>query len=250
MKMQLLVLTLAALASGAAVADSSSQAPFVQGQTIQVGHQIEGGATVVYDSFTGGTFTTTTGVPRAYEGGAANLSASGPQVDITAVTVYMASTAAGTYNNVRARIQLWNTYTEGATPVYSNPAGALINADLGPLTTTANTFTVIPITLTTPIRLNTLTNKGFAVNFQVDTGAGLADSLDVTGLLATTTAPTVGTSAVNGGNGFYRNASARTDFNFVPTDLRTFTSATNARLAIILTGQSTTPVSLQSFDVE
>ena len=250
MKFRILALAIAALTSGVAVADSVSPATFVPGQTIQVGPQVEGGATVVYDSFTGGTPTTTTGVPRTYEGGAANLVAAGPQVDITAVTVYMASTAAGSDANVRARIQLWDTYTQTATPIYSNPAGALITADLGPITTTANTFLTLPITLAIPVRLNSRTNKGFAVNFQVDTGAGLADSPDVTGLLTHTAAPTVGTNAVNAGNGFYRNASGRTDFNFIPADLRTFTGLVNTRLAVILTGQSTTPVSLQKFEVE
>lgn len=249
MKFHVLALALAACTSGPAFADSASPATFVRGQTIQVGPQLQGGATVVYDSFTGGTPTTTTGVPRTYEGGAANLAAAGPQVDITAITVYMASTAAGTYTNVRARVQLWNTYVQTATPIYSSPAGELITADLGPITTTINSFLTIPITLAFPVRLNSLTNKGFAVNFQVDTGAGFADSPDVTGLLTHTAPPAVGTNAVNAGNGFYRNASGRTDFNFIPADLRTFTGLTNTRLAIILTGNSTVPVSLQSFEI-
>lgn len=240
---------LAALLSVAASSAQSESAsgPLAIGQRIQIG--APGGTDpVVYDS-TGGQFTTTTGVPRAYIGGAANITGAGPQVDITSIDVFMAATAAVTFTNVRARIQLWDTYAAAATPIYSAPAGVLITADTGPITTTANTVTTLTITLPAPLRLNSLTGKGFAVNFQGDTGAGLADDPNLTTPLAINGAQAVGTSAVGGGNGFYRNASGRTDFNFVPGDLRTFTGITDARAALVLRGNSSVPVSLQSFDV-
>jgi hypothetical protein len=247
MKFRMTVMA-ALLSVAASNAQSETPAgPLAMGQRIQVGAP-RGADPVVYDS-TGGSFTTTTGVPRAYIGGAANLVGAGPQVDITSIDVFMAATAAVTFTNVRARIQLWDTYAPAGTPIYSAPAGVLITADAGPVTTVANTVTTLTITLPTPVRLNSLTGKGFAVNFQGDTGAGLADDANLTVPLAINGAQNVGTSAVGAGNGFYRNASGRTDFNFLSSDLRTFTGITDTRTALVLRGNASVPVSLQSFDV-
>jgi hypothetical protein len=222
--------------------------PLQAGQRLQIGVPRGAGDPVVYDS-TGGSFTTTTGVPRAYMGGAANIVGAGPQVDITSIDVFMAATTGATYTNVRARIQFWDTYTAAGTPIFSDAVGAVITADTGPVTTVTNTVTTLTINLPSPVRLNSLTNKGFAVNFQSDTGGGLADDPNLTTPLSINGAQAVGTSAVNAGNGFYRNASGRTDFNFVPGDLRTFTGITDARTSLVLRGNSSVPVMLQSFDV-
>lgn len=234
------------VAAGNAQSETTSGL-LAMGQHLQVGGP-RGADPVVYDS-TGASFTTTSGVPRAYIGGAANIIGAGPQVDITSIDVFMVATAAVSFTNIRARIQLWDTYTSAATPVYSAPAGVLITADMGPVTTVANTVVTLTITLPSPVRLNSLTGKGFAVNFQGDTGAGLADDVNLTVPLAVNGAQTVGSSAVGGGNGFYRNASGRTDFNFVPGDLRTFGTFTDTRAALVLRGNASVPVSLQSFDV-
>lgn len=242
---------LAALMSVAAAGHAQSESASVllaRGQHIHVGAP-RGGDPVVYDSTTGAQFTTTTGTPRAYIGGAANITGPGPQVDITSIDVFMAATADVSFTNVRARIQFWDTYASAASPIYSAPAGAVVEADTGPLTTVTNTVSTITITLPTPLRLNSLTGKGFTVNFQGDTGGGLADNANLTVPLAINGAMAVGTSAVNAANGFYRNASGRTDFNFIPSDLRTFTGITDTRTALVLRGNASVPVTLQSFDV-
>lgn len=236
------------LAAGGFAKAETPVTGFVAGQHLQIGTPRGVGDPAVYDA-TGGSFTTTTGVPRAYMGGAANIVGPGPQVDITSIDLFMAATAAGTYTNVRARIQLWDTYASASSPIFSAPAGAIITADTGPISTTINTVSTLTINLPSPLRLNSLTNKGFAVNFQSDTGAGLADDPNLTTPLSINGAQTLGTSAVNAGNGFYRNASGRTDFNFVPGDLRTFTGITDARTSIVLYGNASVPVMLQSFDV-
>lgn len=250
MKFHVLAVALAALTSGAAFAESASQATYTQAGFVTVGAQTPSGSSVVYDSFTGASPTTTTGAPRTYEGGAFNMSGAGPQVDISSITVYMASPAGGTFTSFQARVQLWNTYTAASTPVFSTPAGATIVANVAGQTLAANTFLAITIPVSPAVRLNSLANKGIAVNFKGDSGAGLVDTDNLTGLLTVNTPPAVGTSAIAGGSGFYRNASSRTDFNFIPTDLRNFAApTTDAKLAVILSGTSTTPVSLQTFEV-
>lgn len=247
-RMTLLAAALLIVSTASSAQTESLSGPLVLGQNIQIGAP-RGGATTVYDA-TGGQFTTTTGVPRAYMGGAANIAGAGPQVDITSIDVFLAATTGATYTNVRARIQFWDTYASAATPIFSAPAGTLITADTGPITTVTNTVNTLTINLPTPVRLNSLTGKGFAVNFQSDTGGGLADDPNITTPLSINGAQLVGTSAVGGGNGFYRNASGRTDFNFVPGDLRTFTGITDARTSLVLRGNASVPVMLQSFDVE
>lgn len=243
----LLLAILSVTATGAAHADTAA-GTLQQGPRIQLGAS-RGVDPVVYDS-TGGTFTVSTSQPNSYIGGAANFAGPGPQVDITSIDVFMASVAATSYTNIRLRVQFWDTYAAGATPVYSNAAGVVIEADTGPVNTAASTVSTLTINLPAPLRLNSLTAKGFAVNFQGDTGSGLADTSNLVTAIAVNGAPTVGTSAVGSGNGFYRNASARTDFNFLTTDLRTFAApTTNARAALIVRGNASVPVSLQSFDV-
>ncbi|OJY97078.1 MAG: hypothetical protein BGP25_12305 [Lysobacterales bacterium 63-13] len=206
---------------------------------------------VVFDSFTTAAgLTTTTGTPRTVMGGVVTTSGAGPEVDITAIDVYAASTATASYTNVRVNIQLWDIYTAAGVPVFSSPAGALITADLGPVQFTANTFSPVSLTLPVPVRLNSLANKGIAVSYQVDTGSGLAVTDAMTSLITYDGAVSVGTYVLNGGNGFFRNASNRPDYNFLSSDLRTFTGITDAAFGVILYGDATVPVTLQSFNVD
>ncbi|MDC8014313.1 hypothetical protein [Tahibacter soli] len=220
-----------------------------RGQTLSVGIPRGKGDPVVYDA-TGAEFTTTTGSPRTFIGGAANIDGPGPQVDVTSMDLFMAATAAGSYTNIRARVQFWDTYVQASSPVFSNAAGTVIEADFGPLEAVANTVYTLTINLPAPLRLNSLNAKGFTVSFQGDTGAGLATADALTTALSINGAQNVGTSAVNSGNGFYRNVGNQTTFNFQSTDLRTFTGITDARASIVLRGNATVPVSLQAFDVE
>lgn len=244
----LIPLVLSTLLAGVAQAEPASLTRLAAGSHINIG-AVRGGETTVYDS-TSTTFTTTTGSPRTFIGGVANLVGAGPQVDITSIDVYMAATAAVNFTNVRARIQLWNTYTSSATPIFSNAAGAVIEADIGAFSSAANNYTIITINLPTPLRLNSLSGKGFAVSFQGDSGGGLAATDNLTSTMNYGGALPVGGNGIAGGNGFFRNASGRTDFNFVPGDLRTFTGIDDARPSLVLRGNADVPVSLQSFDVD
>lgn len=241
------MLTVTAASAGAAQNEPSA-APMAFGGRIVVGAP-RGADPVVYDA-TGTSLTITSGTPRTYIGGVANIAGAGPQVDVSSVDLSLASVAAVTYTNIRARIQFWDVYNAAGTPVYSSPAGATIEADLGPQSLNANNVYTITLNLPTPLRLNSLNGKGFAVNFQGDTGAGLVDDTNLTTALTYGSAQPVGTSAVGGGNGFYRNASGRTDFNFLTTDARTFNGITDARTMLVIRGNATVPVSLQSFNVE
>lgn len=206
---------------------------------------------VVYDSFTVATgLTTTTGSPRTVMGGGFTAAGAGPEVDISKITVYMAATSAATYTNVRVNIQLWDTAAAASTPVFGSAAGSLIVVDLGPVTTTTNTFNAVDITLPSPIRLSSLANKGIAVGYQGDSGAGLVTTDALTSLLTYGAPVSVGTNSFNGGNGFLRNASLRSDYNFLPSDLRTFTGITDVGFGVILYGNATVPVTLQSYSVD
>ena len=234
---------------GQAQAADNAGGVLARGATFHVGVPRGKGDPVVYDS-TGGDFTTTGSTPRTFIGGAANIDGAGPQVDITSIDVYMAATTDASYSNVRARIQFWDTYAAASSPVFSNAAGTVIEADVGPIDTVANTVNTITITLPTPLRLNSLSGKGFAVNFQGDTGAGLVSTDELTTPLSVNGPMNVGSSAAGAGNGFYRNASALTNFNFQSADLRSFNGITDVRASLTLRGNATVPVSLQSFDVE
>lgn len=247
--------TIVALPASAAN-DAASAAPFHRGQAISINlsnglARGAGADPIVFDSFTSATgLTTTTGVPRTFMGGVFTSSGAGPQVDVTAIDVYPASTAAANYTNVRINIQLWNTYAAAGSPVFSSPASAVISADVGALAAAVNTFYPVTITLPTPVRLNSLANKGIAISYQVDTGSGLVVSDNMTSLLTYEGSVSVGTYVLNGGNGFFRNASGRTDYNFLSSDLRTFTGIDDAALGVILYGDATVPVTLQSFGVD
>lgn len=241
-------LVLSAAVAGVAQAESANLTRLAAGSHVNIG-AVRGGETTVYDS-TSDTFTTTGSTPRSFIGGVANLAGAGPQVDITSIDVYMGVTAAVNYTNVRARIQFWNTYSSSATPVFSNAAGAVIEADIGAFTSAANQYTIITINLPTPLRLNSLSGKGFAVSFQADSGGGLAATDNLTSTMNYDDGYAVGSSGIAGGNGFFRNASGRTDFNFLSSDLRTFTGITDVRTSLVLRGNADVPVSLQSFDVD
>ena len=205
----------------------------------------------VYDSFTTATgLTTTTGVPRSVMGGGFSAAGAGPQVDISKITVYMAATTAVAYSNIRVNIQLWDTAAAASTPVFGSAAGSLIVADLGAVSTTANTFNAVDVTLSPPVRLNSLASKGIAVSYQGDSGSGLATTDALTSLMTYGAPVSVGTNSFNGGNGFLRNASLRTDYNFLPSDLRTFSGITDVGFGVILYGNASVPVTLQSYSVD
>ena len=111
----------------------------------------------------------------------------------------------------------------------------------------ASTIYSIPVTFSTPITFAALADRGFAVSYQGDTGTGLAITDNLTSIIRSSTAAfAVGSSSMNG---YYRNASTRTDYNFANTDSRTL-GLTNQGIAIILKGNATFPVSLQNFEVK
>ncbi len=228
----LVSIVLFAVIASVAHADAGNGA-LAAGSHLTVGAAVRSGEAVVYDS-TAPSVTLTGSTPHTFIGGAANLAGTDSQVDITSIDMFMGVVAAASYTNVRARIQFWDTYTAGATPVFSTAAGAVIEADLGPLNLTGGTAYTVTLNLPTPLHLNSLANVGFGVSFQGDTGSGLAVTDNLTSALSYGGAYIAGSSAISGGNGFYRNASGRTDFNFVPTDLRTFTGITDVRPSLVL----------------
>lgn len=184
--------------------------------------------TLVFDSFTGATaYTTTTGSPRTFMGMPFNLDgAAGSDPAITRITFYLAYTgaAAQTYQSLRIQFQLWDGWSGTADPVFSSPlsSGAMFADVAGPVTLTPNTYSPLTVTLTTPLPMSGLLSHGIAVNYQGDTGSGLASADALTSLLRYGSTPlAVGANGLSNAYG-YRNASGHVDFNFAPTDSRSF----------------------------
>jgi hypothetical protein len=201
----------------------------------------------LYDSATGATLVMTGNTPRSFMGSVFTLiDPLLTPIQITDGTLYMGSIAAVSYTNVVANIQFWDTYSGASTPVFSSATGAVQSFSLGAVSTAASSFYTIPVTFSTPITFAALADRGFAVNYQGDTGPGLANTDNLTSLIRYGPAMATGSSSLNG---YYRNVSTRTDFNFLPTDLRSL-SLTNQGIAIILNGNATFPVSLQKLSVE
>jgi hypothetical protein len=200
--------------------------------------------TTLLDTFSlAETLTLTTSTPRTYMGNSFtnnSLPAGTTGFQISDLTIYMASGAAASYSDIVARLQFWNSYNANGASVFSNAAGAF-TIDLGALTTAANTFYTIDVTLATPITLTggAGTNWGFVQNFQGNTGGGLVDNTNLTSLITASTTGYAAGTVTNGSApafGYYRNASGRTDFNFSSTDSRTLAGLNNQAIAIIING--------------
>ena len=204
------------------------------------------------DTRTGATALNSTGsTPRTYMGdGWTNNTLPGGtgSIQITGFTLYMvhAATVATAYDNITARVQLWNTYTAASSPVFGGAAGPVVTVNLGAATLAASTiYTIGPIDLTaTPITLTggAGTNWGYAQNFQACVGASCtpADNTNLTSLITSYSTGTWPAGAITSGTspafGYYRNAAGLTNFNFNSTDLRTLAGLNNQGVAIILNG--------------
>ena len=170
------------------------------------------------------------------------IPAGSTSIRITALTLYMVSATTQAYTDVVARIQFWNNHNQAATPVFTNASGPLITVDLGPLNLTANTFTAIPVTLATPLILpgGPGTEWGFCQNYQGNTGAGLADTTNLTSLITAHSNGQYSTGRITTGVtpafGYFRNASGRVDFNFDAADARTLAGLNAQGIGIVIFG--------------
>lgn len=109
----------------------------------------------------------------------------------------------------------------------SSPASVIVADVNGPFTVNPGTYTTIDVTLATPVPLTGLSSHGIAVNFQGDTGSGLVSSGKFTALLRTGNALAVRSNLLGSGLFGHRNASNRTDLDFLPSDARGFQGATD-----------------------
>jgi len=249
-----LLLLLVASSAGAAENDAARQAlrmdrPLTAHVISALQPQVVQDAEVlVFDSLAGAdSYTASSSSPRTFMGIPVNLdAAAGSNPAISKLTVFLAYTgaAAQDYQSLRVDVQLWNTWSGGGDPVFSNPVGSLVRADLaGPFSLNPGTLIPITIPLSSPIPLASLTAQGVVISFQGDTGGGLASSDSLTPALRFgANAIAVGSNALAPNYG-YRNASGHTDFNFAPTDARTFGQPNEA---VLLQLYATTAGSLTS----
>ena len=198
---------------------------------------------IAFDSFTGASLTSTGSTPRSFMGFPPTMSnaAGASNITITGGSAYLVSNSAATYTNIRLNITFWGTAsgaTSGTTPAFSNSLGTY-SFDFGARTTAANTYYTYSFTLPSPVILP-LQTCGVTVNWQGDTGSGLASNDNLTSLIrygavVATGALTLGTA---GTNGYYRNASSETDGNFLGSSFRSL-GQTNQGLALQLIGAPT-----------
>ena len=194
-------------------------------------------AQVIYDAISDlTTYTTTTSTPHTFMGQAFNTSnAAGSMPQVSSVQVGMFVIGAQTFANVRLRLQIWGSFSSaatGATSVFSNPLGAPSVFNLGPVTTAGNGVFVFTLNFATPITLPSTSNLGITFNFQSSSdGVNFVDNEALATAMRAPTGTTnipVGQNITTGTNVYYRNASARTDFNFNANDARVLTGQTQA----------------------
>lgn len=206
----------------------------------------------VLDTDSNADFVTITGsTPVTYIGdGFTNnaLPAGTGSFQVTEVDTTLWSQAAANYTNVRIRVQFWNLETQGATPVFSFPAGPLIVADLGPYAAPVGDD-LQPVTLdlsASPVTLNGGNGHhwGITINYQGNTGSGLADTNNLTTAIAYSESNSAGyaagsiTTGTSPAFGWYRNASGRTDLNFAAGDSRTFSGIFFQGMDMIISGNA------------
>lgn len=205
-------------------------------------------AAVLFDSITNDNGGFVTNAPHTFMGQALNLAdpGSGAPVQLTSMSVALASSTTTNYSDVQLNVQFWDNAsdaTAGTTPAFSNPVGSPITFDLGALDAMANyVYQVNPpdFSSANPIILSSLNNVGITLNWEGDIGSGLqsTDNLSTDVFVGPLT---VGSDPLAGGNGYYRNASGETDFNFLGSDYRTInvsTSESPSTLALQLSGIS------------
>jgi len=156
-----------------------------------------------------------------------------PQVNITGIDFYYASAVPANYTNVLVNIQFYNFSTNdatntGTTPVFSSPSASLQSISLGSQVFLSGGARFQSLTFATPITLQNLgSNPGFAINIQGDTGSGLTSSSNlytaVRGGFGAdgSQGPAIAVGSIpfdDPEEGYYRNVSGRTDFNFVGND--------------------------------
>jgi hypothetical protein len=184
--------------------------------------------TLVFDTISGDPTFTVGGTPRTYMGQDFNASAHDGPLLVDRVFVLLASLSNQSYTNVRASVQLWDAYDFG--PVYASPAGPVQQFDLGPMSLQASFYYDVDLVFASPVPLTGSSLRGIAINFQGDTGSGLTDTDNLTTIVRYGAVPfAVGS---NPSDGYWRNASGRTDFNFDLSDLRVISGEANSALAI------------------
>jgi len=191
-----------------------------------------------YDGITGAALGFTGSTPRTYMGQGFEVADPGTAPQITSMRVVLVTAAAVNYANTAIRVQFWDNYNSGASPVFSNAIGGPQVFTTGPLSNTGATAYTFTLNFASPIPLTGLTGHGVTVNWQSD-AQGLGTFVDDTNL--TTGLRTTGSANIpvgvnlNPGSGYYRNASGQTDFNFQSSDSRSLSGVTNGGLLFDLT---------------
>lgn len=204
---------------------------------------------VLFDSFTGATPTFTTSVPHTFMGMPVTLGSAGgtANISVTGGTVYLFSTTTTNYTNIRLNLVVWGAAsgaTSGTTSAFSNSLGSF-SFDFGPLNAVANSRYTYAFTLPSPVIMPSLAG-GITLNWQGDTGTGLASTDNLVSAIRHTGAMAVGALSVGtaGTYGYYRNASGESDGNFLGSSFRTLATVTNQGLALQLFGGPVPPLAV------
>lgn len=220
---------------------SDSAVELSQGGSLGPAQRAPQAYTPIFDTVTNVTSYSAATAPHTYMGQAFNLASASP---ITAMQIELASLSATSYTNLEVRVQFWNTFNSATNPVFSSPAGPVYTFNLGPANLALNNVYDITLPFTTPIVLTGTNNHGVTINFRGNTGAGMADTTNLT----TAIRGGAGSPAFAAGSvplpapayGYYRNATGRTDFNFDSGDARSI-GDNSAVLIILFTGAPDPP---------
>jgi hypothetical protein len=177
-------------------------------------------ATLAFDSLAGGpTLTYSASIPRTYIGQAFSADPTFPYSNliVNRMTVNMVSVAAVNYNNIKFNVSFWDNFDPSATSVFSNLITSF-DVSLGALNTAGNTYYIKPFSFG-DVTFTGLNNHGVSISFKGDTGSGLVTTDNLTSLLRYSSSVPIAVGSNAASNGYYVNASGRTDSNFASSDL-------------------------------
>lgn len=221
MKPFLLVMLLLAASAADAVDPALGRPVLRMGKTpfsAEDGAGKRGADVAVFDSYTSSEdYLTLISSPSTFMGMPFNLESDvGPNPRISRIVVYMATVpaTAQTFAALRARVQLWEGWSESGHPVFSSPT-ALVERTWTNVTLDGDSYYELTLTPDPPIPLSVLASHGIAINYQADTGAGLQDIDTVNTLMRSGIVPlAVGSNPFVDQVGYINNDDGRADFNF------------------------------------
>jgi hypothetical protein len=179
--------------------------------------------TLIYDTFSDPRNVTISGytdvTPHTYMGQAFNADPTFPYPNpiVNNVAAYFFPTQNANYKKLQLNVSFWDNFNPSATSVFSNLL-ASFSFNYGALNVSNSNIGYVFNPSFRDVTFTGLNNHGVTINLKADTGSGLVDTDNFASLLTFSKYPIrIGSNAAS--NGYYVNASGRTDSNFASGDL-------------------------------